>query len=379
MSYRLHLAILGACFSLSALVGCGSSEDPTTPASSQSTTTGAASGGTGSGGESSSSSSGAGASSSSAAGGTGGSASGGSGPGGSSTGGSGGVGTGGSSAGGTVRFAALGDQGKGNQGQKDVATALAAKCAQDGCDFVQLLGDNIYDSGVDSTADPQWQDKFELPYAAINVPFWVVLGNHDYGGGGTGNEFGKAQNEIDYTQVSTKWKLPAAYYTRTEKHVDFFGLDTNMAMYHQADQQEQDVGAWIAASNNTWKIAMGHHPYLSNGPHGNAGEYEGLPFVPIVNGAGVKDLMDAIICGQVDVYLSGHDHSLQWLVPTCGGTTELIVSGAGAATTELPGNNQTHFQSLSLGFLYVVIQDNVLTGEFIDPTGAVLYTRVVTK
>jgi hypothetical protein len=60
-----------------------------------------------------------------------------------------------------VRFAAIGDTGKGNTGQKQVADAIARKCAASGCDFVQLLGDNIYDSGVTSVTDPQWQTKFE--------------------------------------------------------------------------------------------------------------------------------------------------------------------------------------------------------------------------
>lgn len=278
-----------------------------------------------------------------------------------------------------VKFVAMGDTGKGNQGQKDVALAIADKCAQDGCDFVQLLGDNIYDSGVSSTSDPQWQDKFEVPYAPVNLPFWVVLGNHDYGGNGAGNEFGKGQNEIDYTAVSTKWKLPASYYTRSQAHVDFFALDTNMAMYLLAGQQTSDMAAALAASQATWKIAFGHHPYLSNGPHGNAGEYEGLPFVPIVNGAGVKDILDATVCGVADFYICGHDHSMQLLTGKCGGSTELIVSGAGASTSELGGSNGVYFETLELSFLYVRIEDNTLTAEVIDVMGNVLFTRTVTK
>jgi hypothetical protein len=273
---------------------------------------------------------------------------------------------------------AFGDAGKGNQGQLDVANAVAAKCAQDGCDFIQLLGDNIYDSGVDSVTDPQWQTKFEQPYANVNYDFWVVLGNHDYGGGGTGNEFSKGQNEIDYTQVSSKWKLPASYYEHTLQDVDFFALDTNMAMYLMAGTQTSDVNTWITQSTKTWRIAFGHHPYLSNGPHGNAGSYEGLPFVPIVNGQGVKDILEASVCGKADVYISGHDHSRQWLSGTCNGT-ELIVSGGGASTTDLEGSNPAHFESDAEGFLYVVIQGNTLTGEFIDTAGNVNFTRTLTK
>jgi hypothetical protein len=80
----------------------------------------------------------------------------------------------------TLRFVAMGDTGKGNQGQKDVGAAIAAHCAARGCDFVQLLGDNIYDSGVTSVDDPQWQTKFEEPYKLVTQPFYVVLGNHDF-------------------------------------------------------------------------------------------------------------------------------------------------------------------------------------------------------
>ncbi len=256
---------------------------------------------------------------------------------------------------------------------------MAKKCATDGCDFVQLLGDNIYDSGVGSTSDALWQSNFELPYAELDLPFWVVLGNHDYGGDGAGTEFGKGKHEIDYTKFSTKWTLPAAYYMHSEKHVDFFALDTNMAMFHQAGNQKNDIPGWIAASSAEWKIALGHHPYMSNGPHGNAGEYDGLPFIPIANGAGVKDLLDDVVCGRVDLYLCGHDHSMQWLVPTCGNFTELVVSGAGASTSEFKGNNAAYFESLDIGFFYVVIEDNVLTGQFINAAGTVLHTRTITK
>jgi hypothetical protein len=141
-------------------------------------------------------------------------------------------------------------------------------------------------------------------------------------------------------------------------------------------QQRLDVAAWLAASSATWKIAVGHHPYRSNGPHGNAGAYDGLP-LPF-NGAPVKAFLEQIVCGEADVYLSAHDHTLQWLQPTCSGT-ELILSGAGSSTTSLPGSNPVHFQSLSLGFVYFDIRGNTLTAEFIDTTGTVLFSRTITK
>ncbi len=277
-----------------------------------------------------------------------------------------------------VRFVAVGDTGEGNDAQKRVGDQIAAKCAKDGCDFVVLLGDNFYDSGVSSVSDPQWQTKFEQPYANVNLPFYAVLGNHDYGGGGLGNEFSKGQHQVDYSKQSTKWRMPAKYYKFTLGHVELIGLDTNMQMYGQDDQQKADVKSWLASSTATWKIAFGHHPYLSNGKHGNAGSYDGVPWLPIANGKGVKEFMEEVICGKADVYFAGHDHSRQWLQPTCQGT-ELAVSGAGAKATELPGKNPYHFQTLTLGFIWVKIDGKTLTAEFVDETGKVEYTRTFTK
>lgn len=235
-----------------------------------------------------------------------------------------------------VRFAAFGDTGKGNAGQQSVADAVEAKCAASGCDFLQLLGDNIYDNGVSSVNDPEFQPKFEVPYAALTLPFYMILGNHDYGGGGAGYELVRAQNQISYTQLSPRWRMPAHYYQRVHQHVAFFALDTvqqffaNYPPFFATDAaQRLDVAAWLAASSATWKIAVGHHPYRSNGPHGNAGTYDGV-LIPPVNGAGVKEFMEQIVCGNADLYISAHDHSLQWLVPDCAGT-ELIVSGSGAS------------------------------------------------
>jgi len=276
-----------------------------------------------------------------------------------------------------VRFIAMGDTGTGSNDQLKIGNTIAAKCKASGCDFVTLLGDNLYDSGASSVDDPIWQEKFETPYAAVNLDFYAVLGNHDYGAGGAGTDFGKAKNEIDYTKKSTKWKMPAAYYHFTKANVELFALDTNMALFSQAGQQKTDVTAWLAASKAEWKIALGHHPYKSNGPHGNAGSYDGIP-IPPVNGKSVKSFMDDVVCGKADVYFSGHDHSQQWLNESCKGT-ELAVSGAGAKTTELKGNNPSLFQSLELGFLYVVIDGKKLTAEFIDENGVVEFTHVITK
>ncbi len=352
-----------ALFTLGLIGGCGSSEE------SPGTT---AAGAPGSGGDGSGGAATGGSGAAPSTGGSGGAAAGGvSGAGGPATGGSGGATE-------SVRFVAIGDCGKGNEGQIQVAEAIRQKCAQSGCDFVQMLGDNFYESGVTSVDDPQWQLKFEQPYANVTVPFWAVLGNHDYGGNGLGNEPWRADVQVAYSQKSNKWRMPARYYGHQLAHVDFFGLDTNSAMFAQHDEQKQDMSGWISASTSPWKIAFGHHPYRSNGPHGNAGSYEGLPFVPLVNGEGVKDLLDDSVCGQADVYISAHDHSLQWLTEPCQGT-ELLISGGGASHTDVDQKNPAYYSAAKTGFLYVAIEGQSFTGEFYDATGKLEFARTFTK
>lgn len=279
-----------------------------------------------------------------------------------------------------VRFIAFGDQGKGNQGQMDVGAAMSAKCAASGCDFVAGLGDNFYPNGVASTTDSQWQTAFVTPYQNVAGPFYMALGHHDQGGDGAGTDPAKAQHQIDYSQVNPKWKMPARYYQHSHGHAQFFTMDTTPLMFSAQPAQATAVAGWINGSTATWKIALGHHTYRSNGPHGDAGEYDDAPFIPATNGAHVKNFLEANVCGKADVYFSAHDHSLQWLntPDQCGGT-ELIVSGAGAATSEFEGTNPTHFQSLELGFVYVVIRDRQLTAEFVGVDGDTLFTRTISK
>jgi len=287
---------------------------------------------------------------------------------------------------GVVRFIASGDTREGNEAQYAVGQAIADLCAMKGCDFGMLLGDNFYDSGVSSVDDPQFQEKFELPYDEIEFPIYISLGNHDYGGNGLGVDFDqkKAQYQIDYTKKSQIWKLPAKYYTFKQEHAEFWGLDTNQVMTHPLNGNSNPQRDWLIdgtqKSTATWKIAFGHHPYISNGDHGNAGSYENIEGfnLPFVTGEKVKEFMDAAVCGKIDIYLAGHDHSIQWLEPKCG--TEFIVSGAGAKAEDTPGKNPAYFSVANTsGFFWAELKDDSFTGTFYDQTGKELYTKTIVK
>lgn len=274
-----------------------------------------------------------------------------------------------------VRFVALGDAGTGAAAQWQVASAMRTVCAARGCDFAIYLGDNFYDTGVDELTDLQFEDKFERPYALLEFPFYPTLGNHDYGANGAGYEFWKAPLYIQYSDVSDKWVFPAQYFRVDAGVVELYSLDTNAMMWGFYDDQLSWMRERLAASTATWKVAYGHHPYRSNGPHGDAGTYDGDPASPIGDGTYVKEFFDDTICGQVDLYLCGHDHSRQWLVEGCEGT-ELVVSGAGAKTTGIFGDHDTWFEESSLGFYWVEVTPTQLTGAFYDSNGVLEIERV---
>ncbi len=220
-----------------------------------------------------------------------------------------------------VRFITMGDSGSGSDGAFAVGQAIADVCAakagadnqpeRAGCDFVVGLGDNIYEAGVTSVDDPQFAEKFEKPFEPVQLPFYMVLGNHDntgyVGGDGAGNARGEFQ--VDYTyfdgRLSDRWKMPDRYFQHDEGEtadgrplVSLFALDSNPIAggfadadldyaYHTygINQLNWTVSA-VGGSQAEFKIAMAHHPYLSNGSHGNAGNYDGVPseILPVLAG-----------------------------------------------------------------------------------------------
>lgn len=280
-------------------------------------------------------------------------------------------------AGKVVRFIALGDTGTGKEGQYQVARAIEDVCANQGCDFALGLGDNIYESGVDSVNDEQWLAKFEKPYENLDFPFYMTLGNHDnsyFAGGGLTNRKGEFQVDYHYKEgrPSEKWIMPARYYhfsaplNDEESLIDFFSLDSNplaslsdFNKYYWQLPYKKEQAKWfddtIKSTLGKWKIAFAHHPYVSNGSHGNAGLYD---YVAGLGGA-YKNFLEQEVCNRVDVIIAGHDHDMQWLkpVPGCGKTFHMV-SGAGAKSRSFsnPERNQSYWQKdEALGFFYIEI------------------------
>ena len=66
-----------------------------------------------------------------------------------------------------------------------VAKQMAATAtAAGGIDFLVNTGDNFYYCGIQNTSDYQIAEDFTKPYgtySSLNVPWYGVLGNHEYG------------------------------------------------------------------------------------------------------------------------------------------------------------------------------------------------------
>lgn len=81
--------------------------------------------------------------------------------------------------------------------------------------FVLALGDNFYSNGVSSATDSLWNYLWKdvyLTYPALNIPWYPVFGNHDYGGGATA-----VQAQIDRYHAHTDddiWMFESTNYTR---------------------------------------------------------------------------------------------------------------------------------------------------------------------
>ncbi|EWM20450.1 purple acid phosphatase [Nannochloropsis gaditana] len=83
-------------------------------------------------------------------------------------------------------FFTIGDWGSGTSNQSAVAATMGAWGKRYNPQFIVALGDNFYENGVDSVDDPLWNTRYCSVYtdpALLDVPWYAILGNHDYYGG----------------------------------------------------------------------------------------------------------------------------------------------------------------------------------------------------
>lgn len=307
-----------------------------------------------------------------------------------------------------TRLLVMGDTGEGTDAQKRVAIGAQARCDRGGgCQGFLMLGDNIYDTGPESATDPQFDTKIDQPYEDLKMgpppqdgqpdnrprmPIYVTLGNHDLGGAGLNRDL--IDHYLEYARQNDWFYFPSAWWETKVGNVHLMGLETNSLAYlgSKYDEQGQMVEDALSQTDARWTIVLGHHPYRSDGQHGNAGSYEGIPGDLTYLGGEFRKWVDEFVCNRADFYLSGHDHNRQWFnsVPdfptwplwesdTRPCNSWFAVSGAGAKTREMKDrDNDLAFGEPTLGFLYMEFHANKVVVEYCDADGNTEWTRTLT-
>lgn len=306
---------------------------------------------------------------------------------------------------GPIQILALGDTGKGTRAQHRVAEAARALCAVEGCDLGVLLGDNIYDRGIATPEDPRFGELMAI-YDDFGFPFVAVLGNHDYGSpfpwhplGGLGLEEARAEAQMEAVARTKNLHIPGRHWRLDLGRLELVGLDTQSAFWLDApslaealgleddvEKQERDLRKWNLASEAPLRIALGHHPYRSAGPHGDAGTSDGMPRGVLFSTEHIRLLLEKHVLGHFDLYLSGHDHGLQDAGDAKG--TALFVSGGGAEHKEQAHKERVVFAGEAVGFMILDVEPEArrvrvriygLSDDDTDVTPRLLHERTVQR
>ena len=189
----------------------------------------------------------------------------------------------------SVKFAVIGDSGRGNPPQHEVAAQMVRFRKEFDYNFVLMLGDNIYE-GPASPED--YRTKFEAPYRdllAAGVKFFAVLGNHD-----DPRQVAYAPFNMHGERYYT-FAPPEDLLTRITTRVEFFAIDSTSLDRDQMRWLDERLGA----SKADWKIVFLHHPLYTSGRYRNASRAH-------------RWALEAVLTRHhVDAVFSGHEHIYQ--------------------------------------------------------------------
>jgi tartrate-resistant acid phosphatase type 5 len=263
-----------------------------------------------------------------------------------------------------IRLVAFGDYGTAHLSDPRYKThqAALAKVLQSfhrkhKLDFGLTTGDNFYPTSFASPDDSAWQISWARLYDKLEIPFYISLGNHDWG-----EPAGPLSQHI-YSRTSKSWRFPSYYYTYTAGPVQFFALNTNELSARQLKWLEDE----LASSSAKWKIVYGHFPAYEQTDYSVTNPQRLL--VPLFKKYGV------------DMYLCGHHHTMQhWTIDGI----DYVVTGAGGAATYSLGDTTKakpgrKFMISAPGFSVFDATESEIVLRFVNGEGKVIYEYKRTK
>lgn len=253
----------------------------------------------------------------------------------------------------------VGDTGTGEAAQKEVALAMETYCERQKPRAIVLLGDNFYYEGVESVDDPLWnrifQDVYRFPCLGT-VPFYALLGNHDY------RENPAAQ--IAYRSQNPSWHMPHRFYELNfGDRLQLIMIDTNVLDFCGMSSHctFDFLRERLAQRQKRVPIVLGHHP-LANASI----KYQKTMMQ--------SRLLERYLCQNAPIYIAGHAHHLEHRrVDNCD-LDSFISGGGGAHLYEVrSGVPQTRFAQSQHGFLRLQVNPEVLNFAFFNTRLESLY------
>ncbi|GJP48642.1 hypothetical protein CLOM_g7931 [Closterium sp. NIES-68] len=295
-----------------------------------------------------------------------------------------------------VRFFAFGDWGRnGTFNQSLIAQQMGTVGQQMAPQFVVSVGDNFYDEGLTDVNDDQFTRSFSNIYThrSLQVPWYAVLGNHDYYGNALAQLHPALANRdprwvcrrsmalslplcaaptVDCADLVDLFlydstPLVPAYRHKKGRRVDWRGLNTGNWSQQEAAQL-QELEGWVGNSRARWKVVVGHHPVFSYGHHGHQQEMVDR----------VKPLLERY---GVDAYLNGHDHNMQHVKRDDSPVHYFTVGGGSKAwrsdaPSEAPG---LRFYFPGQGFSALHVDTDTLSVAFYGVDGQQMYSTTLRK
>lgn len=282
-----------------------------------------------------------------------------------------------------LRFGVIGDSGTGGSGQKRVAAQMVKVNAEKRWEFVLMLGDNIYETGKPSDFERKFK-RIYRPLMDAGVKFHATLGNHDTvhpdakKGMVQVNDpaFGYVGSQDEYVfeagPAPGGRRLARFLTINSEAWMDAIAMENEGELKYRKDR----LTAWLdEAADYRWNILFLHHPLYSytQGPI--------LGFISRGHGpeTELREVLEPLLVGKVDIVLAGHEHFFQKILPQKG--IHYIVSGGGGKVRKgaIRDPEYVEYAESTLHFLDVSLDSNSFRYRAIDSNGREIFTSVISK
>ena len=268
-----------------------------------------------------------------------------------------------------LRILVLGDFGTGGPGQHQIAEAIARTHSEpeNRPELVITVGDNFYYNGVDGLDDPLFERVFEDVYTGPfwdDLPFYPTLGNHDHRG-----DVGAL---IEYSEINPVWNFPDRYYSITRGipgggRVHLVAVDSEPLnrSFRVVESQLAFVDSVLGQVEAEWTLTYAHHPFLSEGPHGDQ--------------ATLWNRLYPLIRGRVDAHVAGHSHTVE-LLPVDREMLQVVCGGGAGRDNdydELEVTGRAYAAFTHGGWCLLRFWPETMAVELYDGEGELRYRHLV--